>query len=1439
MLLQKLPVFILWLLSTLSLFSQEHTNISPSIRPALTKLSQAEIKLNDLSTTCKTNTFKMKLSPDGGEKIDLVSFIYLPTNNLLILSNSEGENGEKNGWFTVLQADGTIIVHQKLLLEGNISTELYGGNCNLRGEVTIIGKVSGQSNQSFLVRIGSKDFTPIWIRKLAHSNPLEEIAIGSHLDTLVTFACRSGNKVELGMVNNKGELQWSRTFIHPSIRNLVGIQGNHSGHKHITMALNVVENNKSKILLVNHESENGNLGGAYLIRSQDEEVYSATEIKTFNDKIILCGIIFNSASNKSNLFRYIFYDSRELETIHNYTSIPSLQAGSQLKMSVAGEWLSWISENSKDLSFIKHAANYQIAPEKGGRIDIKGAKEVKAVAGTNDGGYIMGINLIDKSGIFLVKTDSIGRIAACNTSHFNPEFTEEKQYKNTLTAVSISPFQTSSNSVNFSLIEENANTIFECRGLYCPTKPELDTCSDSFYKTYRSNSYLSSFGISFKIGNEIAIITSRLNQLYGTMNKVSEVLKLYNQHGQFVKGAVYLYKGEPIDIVSAFPLNQNQFLAIFDPITASNDSIQQLIVLVDSELTPKWTRWISTPTPSPFYSGGSTFADATIDEDGNIYLIGTTLGFMEKPRVTIHKFNKEGVSIWTSSIEVDNTNLAGGKIRVNGNDLIILAEGNFKGSISLRVNKSTGDPINAFLLKKRQNAGFAISLFERIDDKFIFAGKEGDNNFFAAIFDNTGYPIKMKIFEQEIISNTVAVNNSHLVANLNYFNGNEVKQVLLKTDTALNLKFANEFELDRNRRATGLHLGMKGEVYEFGNFYFGGVNNYYSNPYLRKYSEAGNLGTCSLQRMQNEFSEITPLVEKIVPVRVSQPLSNYPGIAISVAQDSEAEQVAEILCNSPINCSSLRLEGEATICDTSNSYLFEAIVNNGCQLKPNWFFDSTQVIFNTQDQKLIKLKFMHPGRHLLKASINTGCKILFDSIWIYVQGKDEQISLGSDTTLCPGDSLLLQAGPGFSSYKWNTGDTIAAIWVSSPGKYEVSVSNSCGTSLKDTIEIFIPPVPLLSVGGDSAVCIGEKFERLASTGFTSYQWKNVSNQQIVSNTSLLSVNALANTRFALKASTAIGCTRYDTLEFQVLAARTFDLGMNKSICLGDTVTFSAPTHYTAYQWNTGGISASIKAFEVGEYMLTVTDTNGCKTSDSVRILAVWPLPKPDLGADKMVCAGSNLFLNPGNFARYLWHDGSIEPRFSASTNGNYAVKVWDGNGCTASDTMAILTQLPLPESFLKPIDSLCQYEKLNLSSIGVFKSYAWSTGSNQSSIDIEKPGIYVLTVTDNNNCVGKDTIRVVQKFCQEGVFIPTAFTPNGDNLNDVFRPLVFGLVKTYEFSVFNRYGERVFHTTEPGIGWDGKWKGLPQAANNYAWICTYHLEGGTLNVERGMVMLTR
>ncbi|HVT86965.1 MAG TPA: gliding motility-associated C-terminal domain-containing protein [Chitinophagaceae bacterium] len=162
-----------------------------------------------------------------------------------------------------------------------------------------------------------------------------------------------------------------------------------------------------------------------------------------------------------------------------------------------------------------------------------------------------------------------------------------------------------------------------------------------------------------------------------------------------------------------------------------------------------------------------------------------------------------------------------------------------------------------------------------------------------------------------------------------------------------------------------------------------------------------------------------------------------------------------------------------------------------------------------------------------------------------------------------------------------------------------------------------------------------------------------------------------------------------------------------------------------------------------------------------------------------------------------------------------------------------------PVNFLPPDTAKCSFGTINIEATQVFNSYLWSNNDTTASIAIKDPGVYWLQVRNNNDCIGRDTIVVKLNDCLYGFYIPNAFTPNGDGKNDLFRPQIFGDLTQYKFTIYNRWGQIVFETTELNKGWDGTINGQMQNSGVYVWECTYELDGVNKNLKKGTVMLIR
>jgi gliding motility-associated-like protein len=161
------------------------------------------------------------------------------------------------------------------------------------------------------------------------------------------------------------------------------------------------------------------------------------------------------------------------------------------------------------------------------------------------------------------------------------------------------------------------------------------------------------------------------------------------------------------------------------------------------------------------------------------------------------------------------------------------------------------------------------------------------------------------------------------------------------------------------------------------------------------------------------------------------------------------------------------------------------------------------------------------------------------------------------------------------------------------------------------------------------------------------------------------------------------------------------------------------------------------------------------------------------------------------------------------------------------------------DNFLKADTVKCNYSTISIGSDTAFSSYLWSSGQTSQSISLIAPGVYTLQVLDTNNCIAVNSENVIDSVCPQYVYLPNAFTPNGDGKNDIFRPIFLGAESVFRFAIYDRWGRQVFQSASPSVGWDGTTGGKPQPAGTYVWFCQFKLFEEPERIEKGTVMLIR
>ena len=299
------------------------------------------------------------------------------------------------------------------------------------------------------------------------------------------------------------------------------------------------------------------------------------------------------------------------------------------------------------------------------------------------------------------------------------------------------------------------------------------------------------------------------------------------------------------------------------------------------------------------------------------------------------------------------------------------------------------------------------------------------------------------------------------------------------------------------------------------------------------------------------------------------------------------------------------------------------------------------------------------------------------------------------------------------------------------------------------------------------------------------------------------------------------CTVKDSVYVGIAVKDTTYTHSDTTFCINSqqpVFIIDAPTGYTSYLWNTGSTNTTI---QVGPGIYHVYAYKGCNVRIDTIHVSVINAPQVYLGADTILCTGQNIVLGSpeAGGASYLWNTGSTDSSITVTDSGTYALTV-TVYGCSTSDTISI-SQLTKPSVNLGSDTALCTGEAITLS---VPTTPAlWSNGTTGQSITVSDAGTY--WVTETNYCgTTTDSIKIDVGLCN--IWFPSAFSPDGDGHNDIIR--VVGNLQFYRdfsLSIYNRWGERVFNTTNIYQGWDGKLNGVPQDMNTYFYMINYTLEG--------------
>ena len=366
---------------------------------------------------------------------------------------------------------------------------------------------------------------------------------------------------------------------------------------------------------------------------------------------------------------------------------------------------------------------------------------------------------------------------------------------------------------------------------------------------------------------------------------------------------------------------------------------------------------------------------------------------------------------------------------------------------------------------------------------------------------------------------------------------------------------------------------------------------------------------------------------------------------------------------------------------------------------------------------------------------------------------------------CPGGSVQLTAAGG-DTYSWQAGIpglssyNIANPMATPPAttKYYVTVrDNTTGCSALDSITILVYPLPNVAVSANDTICLGET-KVLQASGASTYAWTPTSTLSAGSGKTV-TATPTTTTQYTVTGTDNKGCKNTAQVQVKVNPLPTANAGTDQTICKG-SVTQLTGSGGGAYQWSpSSGLSCnqcqspSLVAINSRNYILKVTDGNGCIDRDTVA-LNVLSIPPVNAGQDITLCPGLSTQLQATGALNYSWGPATglssttiPDPTASPGNAITYTVTGTDANGCQNKDSVRV-NYFPFTPVSAGPDVSICNGESTQLNGQNA-SQYTWNPATTLNDPTISNPTatpttttVYTVDATDANGCTSSDQVMV-------------------------------------------------------------------------------------------------
>jgi gliding motility-associated-like protein len=340
-----------------------------------------------------------------------------------------------------------------------------------------------------------------------------------------------------------------------------------------------------------------------------------------------------------------------------------------------------------------------------------------------------------------------------------------------------------------------------------------------------------------------------------------------------------------------------------------------------------------------------------------------------------------------------------------------------------------------------------------------------------------------------------------------------------------------------------------------------------------------------------------------------------------------------------------------------------------------------------------------------------------------------------------------------------------------------------------------------------------------------------------------------------------GCLNTDSVKVRVTDHVSVQAMPDTLICSGDTIRLRIVSDGLAYSWMPASqltdplLAAPLAITPATTSYVVNAMIGGCSATDQVVVTTV-PYPVADAGKDTTICFGTAAFLKGStNGSSVSWQPAAslsdatrLDPVARPTSTTAYILLSYATNGCPKPGRDTVLVNVnPRVRAFAGNDTSVVVNQPVQLQASGGI-AYQWFPPLYLSATNIANP----IAVFSSESFVIRYKVLVYDAFCVDSafvsvrifrtlptVFVPTAFTPNRDGLNDIIKPIAAGMQQLEEFNIYNRWGQLVFSTRRNGIGWDGKLNGVDQGTGTYIWTVKALDYQGKPYFQKGTTTLIR